>query len=335
MTMKFGLYLSNQHGPHESIAARCRDHLEQARVAREVGLDSIWAGQHYLADPFQMLHHIPMLARAMAEAPGLTFGTNLIVLPLHHPVEVAEVVATLDVLCGGRFVCGLGLGYRAIEFESFGVPVRERVPRFEEGLELLRRLWTEEEVTFGGRFYRVTGARIRLRPLRRPHPPIWIGANLEPAVRRAARLADAWIRSGNVTLESMRQLDKTYRAALMEAGKPWPEENPLFIDLILADTRTQALEEARPFVEAKYAAFVRWGLRKADSLSIGYEALVEERLIVGDPAYCIDRLRWYRDELGVNHMIFRIQLPGPHASLDQTRVLRTLRLLGTKVISKL
>src|SRR5919197_5774404 len=133
--LTFGLALSVQHLPDDSQASRFQEHVEQVRLARAVGFTSVWASQHYLSDPFTYFQPIPTLARVAAEAPGMTLGTGCLLLPLHHPVEIAEQLATLDVITAGRFVFGVGLGYRDVENEAMGLRPTERVGRLVEGLE--------------------------------------------------------------------------------------------------------------------------------------------------------------------------------------------------------
>src|SRR5687768_3393216 len=143
--MKFGLLLNTQFPAGESASKRLEGLLDQVRAARANGLHSVWTSQHYLASPFQMLQQVPLLGRIVAEAGSMNVGTNIFLLPIHNPVYVAEQVATLDVLTGGRFIFGCGLGYRPEEFDAFGVEMKSRVSRFLEVLHVARRLWTEEE----------------------------------------------------------------------------------------------------------------------------------------------------------------------------------------------
>src|SRR6201997_5559346 len=160
--MKFGLIISKQHPPGVSMVERFREHVEQVRAARDAGFDLIVMGQHYLSTPFQEVQTLPSLARRAAEAGHMRIGATVLLLPLLNPVDVAEQVATLDVICEGRFVFGVGLGYRDQEYEAFGVTGKERVARLIESLELIRRLWSEDEVTHRGRFFNVTRARLAL-----------------------------------------------------------------------------------------------------------------------------------------------------------------------------
>src|SRR5256884_1627150 len=142
--MKFGIGLSVQHLPEDSQAARFQEHVEQVRLARAVGFTSVWASQHYLSDPFTYFQPIPTLARVAAEARGMTLGTGCLLLPLHHPVEIAEQLATLDVITAGRFVFGVGLRYRDVENEAMGLNPKERVGRPGEGLQVIQRPWEGE-----------------------------------------------------------------------------------------------------------------------------------------------------------------------------------------------
>jgi alkanesulfonate monooxygenase SsuD/methylene tetrahydromethanopterin reductase-like flavin-dependent oxidoreductase (luciferase family) len=187
--MKFGLIVSKQHPPGVSMVERFHEHIEQVRAARDAGFDLIVMGQHYLSTPFQEIQTLPALARLAAEAGSMRVGATVLLLPLHNPVDIAEQVATLDVICEGRFIFGVGLGYRDEEYEAFGVQPRERVARFVEVLQVIKRLWSEEEVTHHGRFFHLTKARMVLKPVQNPHPPIWFAANNDGAVERSARMA--------------------------------------------------------------------------------------------------------------------------------------------------
>ncbi|MBI3325993.1 MAG: LLM class flavin-dependent oxidoreductase, partial [Nitrospinae bacterium] len=239
---------------------------------------------------------------------------------------------TLDVICEGRFICGVGLGYRDEEYEAFGVQRGERVARLVECLSVIKRLWTEEEVSHTGRFYQLTKARMLLKPVQRPHPPIWFAANNDGAVERAARLGDAWVINPHAKLSVLEHQIALYRKTLREAGKPFPAELPMIKELYVAPDRNTALLECRPFLETKYQAYAAWGQDKAlpseDRFDLAFEELVRDRFIIGDPDDCVRELRRYADALGVTHVIFRIQWPG----MEQAKVLRTIKLLAEHVM---
>src|SRR5262245_54803421 len=261
--MKFGLIVSKQHPPGGSMIERFREHIEQVRAARDAGFDLIVMGQHYLSTPFQEMQTLPSLARLSAEAGTMRVGATVLLLPLLNPIDVAEQVATLDVICEGRFIFGVGLGYRDAEYEAFGVRRDERVARFTESLHVIKRLWTEEEVTHHGRFFQLTKARMVLKPVQKPYPPIWFAANNNGAVERSARLADAWVINPHAKLSILAQQMALYRKTLQEVGKAFPAELPMIKELYVAPERKAAIEECRPFLEAKYQAYASWGQDKA------------------------------------------------------------------------
>jgi alkanesulfonate monooxygenase SsuD/methylene tetrahydromethanopterin reductase-like flavin-dependent oxidoreductase (luciferase family) len=333
--MKFGLLVSKQHPPGVAMVDRFREHIEQVRAARDAGFDLIVMGQHYLSTPFQELQTLPSLARLAAEAGTMLVGATVLLLPLLNPVDVAEQVATLDVICEGRFIMGLGLGYRDEEYEAFGVGRGERVARFVEALEVIKRLWTEDEVTHHGRFFNLTRARMVLKPVQKPYPAIWFAANNDGAVERSARLADAWVINPHAKLGILEHQVALYRKTLQEAGKPFPTELPMIKELYVAPDRRTAIQECRPFLEAKYQAYASWGQDKAlpqeDSFDLAFDDLVRDRFIIGDPDDCVRELRRYVDALGVNCFIFRVQWPG----MEQAKVLRTIKLLAECIMPAL
>jgi alkanesulfonate monooxygenase SsuD/methylene tetrahydromethanopterin reductase-like flavin-dependent oxidoreductase (luciferase family) len=328
--VKIGIYVSYKHPRAEDPVRKMEEHLEQVRVMRDSGLDSVWSGQHWVPSPFYMFQPVPFLARAAAEAGDMVVGTNVLLVPFYQPLDVAEVATTLDVITRGRFALGIGLGYRDFEFENLGVPKRERASRLVEMVTVLRKLWTEERVTYEGRHYRLRDVSLTMRPVQRPHPPILIGANFPAAARRAGELADGWIASGNVSIDTLLSVREEYEAGLRAAGRPEPRERYLFIDIYLAQDRQAALTEMAPYIKVAYDAFAQWGNVKLERLDIPPEHLAE-RFIVGSPDDCIERLREYHRRGGFNHVLARVQLPGPDATLPQLSVLRTIRLLGQKV----
>ena len=330
--MNFGLIVSKQHPPGVSMVDRFREHIDQVRAARDAGFDLIVMGQHFLSTPFQEVQSLPALARLAAEAGTMRVGATVILLPLLNPVDVAEQVATLDVITEGRFVFGVGLGYREEENEAFGIAPKERVGRFVEGLEVIKRLWAEDEVTHHGKFFHLTRARMMLKPVQRPRPPIWFAANNDRAVERAAKMADAWVINPHAKLAVLERQMTVYRQALVAAGRPFPAELPIIKELYIAPDRKTALAECRPFLEAKYKAYASWGQDKAlpegDSFDLDFEDLIADRFIIGDPDDAVREIRRYEQALGANCFIFRVQWPG----MEQAKVLRTIKLLAERVM---
>ena len=189
-------------------------------------------------------------------------GTNIFLLPIHNPVYVAEQVATLDIICGGRFIFGCGLGYRPEELTAFDVEMKVRVSRFLEVLQVARRLWSEPEVTHEGRHFRLHRAVLSLKPVQRPHPPVWIAASGDPAVERAARHGDAWLINPHASLPTLERQMALYRRTLQAAGRPFPSDAPILKEVHIAGTRRAALDESTPYLVPKYRAYADWGLDK-------------------------------------------------------------------------
>jgi alkanesulfonate monooxygenase SsuD/methylene tetrahydromethanopterin reductase-like flavin-dependent oxidoreductase (luciferase family) len=332
--IRLGLFLSGQHLPQASAGAAAREHLEQVQLARELGFSSVWAGQHFLSQPFQMFQSVPLLARVAAVAEGLTVGTAVVLLALLNPVEVAENAATLSAIAQGNFVLGVGLGYRAAENAAFGVgelSAGRRAELFERKLEVVRRLLQGESVTAQGEGFDLREARLALLP-ERP-PPIWIAANSDRAVRRAARLGDAWFVNPHTRLGELERQMRLYKETRAECGLPASLATPVLKEVCVAETDEAAAEAARPFLESKYAAYVDWGqsdvLPRGDTLRRQFEDLTAGgRFVLGSPETCIQILADHVDLLGADHFVCRVQWPG----MPQRAVLHSMRLLAKEVL---
>ena len=319
--MKVGLFINTQFPPGESVAARIPDLVAQVRTARDAGFASLWFPHHWLTHPMQMLQIAPVMGYVAAHAQGMTIGPNILILPPLNPVHVAEEAATLDVLTDGNFILGVGLGYRPPEFDAFGVSLAERAPRFTEAIGLMRRLWSEERVSHKGRFYTVSDAGISLKPVRPGGPPVYIAAQADVSVRRAARIGDAWLIVNSSGLGKIAPLMRTYRAALNQYGRT-PIEYPITVECYVGARHATAHEECRGPLEYKYNAYAAWGLQ--DRTSSSFEDFARDRFIIGDKVSVKEEIARYRDLLGVDHFIMRCQWPG----LPQEQVLGSIRRLG-------
>jgi len=164
-----------------------------AGVAERLGYQSVWTGDH-IAFPVPMLDPLLQMAQVAAHAERIQVGTCVYLLPLRHPAPVAKQVATLDHLCGGRFVFGVGVGGEfPNEYAACGVPVGERGARLSEAIDVLRKLWSGEPVSNRGRFYPFPEVAMRPRPVQAGGPPIWCGGRAAAALRRIGRQADGWV----------------------------------------------------------------------------------------------------------------------------------------------
>lgn len=338
--MRFGLVLPVQH-PVQPLpggaAALVREIVAFAAAAAGAGYHSLWAVQHFVTAPYQMLQPLPVLARLSGQVQGLTLGAGVLLLAFHHPVALAEETASLDALCaadGNRLVVGVGLGYRAEELAAFGMTRRQRLGRFEEALELLPMLWTQRDVKFQGRHFTCEGASISVPPVQQPRPPLWIGANSLAGIRRAARLADAWLINPHASLAALEDQLAVYRDELESCGKFEPQELPIMREVFVGPTRQAAIDACRPYLEGKYAAYQAWGQDEVmdgeERFNVGFEAMLEDRFIIGDAAYCREKIAEYQQRLGVTHLIARLHWPG----LPMEQSLAALRLFGEEVVGK-
>ncbi|WP_307823473.1 LLM class flavin-dependent oxidoreductase [Nocardioides nitrophenolicus] len=324
--MRFGIMASHQYPHADDLGTHLSDLFGTVELAAELGYDSVWTINHFqsnLATP----QPISMLASLIPRSGEMTLGTGILLLPLFHPVHVAEEFATLDHLSGGRVVLGVGAGYRENEFAAFGVDPETRFRRFDESLRVIRALWSGEPVDHDGEFYPLHDASIGIRPLTPGGPPIWVGAGGKKAVRRAARLGDAWYAPGNAPSKTfLPDHLAVYDQALVEAGKDTVDvERPVGVELYCAPSDERAVAEALPHARTEYSTYaeypaLRWQRDRFDEL-------VVNTLLLGSPEYLVERISALRD-LGFNHLIFR---PG-WLGMPTEQVRASLRLFAAEVI---
>lgn len=305
--MRFGIILNGGGRPELSREQELAELLTKARTAREAGFHSLWVGPGYLERGW---HATVLLARVAAEAPGLELGC-VGILPLYHPVELAEQLATLDVICGGRLTLAAAIGWRDVQFRAFEVPQGQRLSRFREVLQVMQQLWTQPRVTHRGTHFQLDDLPGAGPPLQRPYPKLLIAANLDPGIRRAARMADGWLVSSRATFATVQRQMGLYRATLEQSGRTgyvaaWRE-------MYVADSREAAVATIRPSVEWLYRDRAALGhsrlLPEGDRIDVPFEQVLEGRFILGSPAECAAEVARYRD-IGVQEIILRCQWPG-------------------------
>lgn len=330
--MKLGIYLNAQHPEADDPARRAAEALEQARLIATLGFDSIWAGEHHVTPGFHYFPQLPLLQRVAAAVEGLWIGTNLILLPLHNPVELAEVCAFMDVTTGGRFIFGVGLGYRPEEFAVYGIPMSERVSRLTEGIDIVRRLWTEDHVTHHGRHWQFEDATIRPRPLQSPRPPILVGAQVKAAIERAARIADGWLVVPTPRLDEVGKQMTLFASTRAVAGLPPSHHICRLIEVSCADDEATAFHRVAPYLLEKYASYASWGLKDVSpdrnaTPEQQLRKLAAERFAIGTPAQVTDMLI-AQHRLGITHATMRVSWPG----MRQDDILAGIEMLGREVL---
>lgn len=333
--MKIGIFLTGQHPPESDILAELEGQYAMARLARDKGWDAVATGQHYLSEGVRQLQLVPFLARLAAEAGEMAGIAGVLLATLHNPVAVAETIASLDAIWRGNFVFGVGLGYREVEFDAFGVKKGRRVRRFEECLDVVKRLWTEDRVSFESDTCKLAGVTLTSRSVQQPHPPIWIAANSDAAVKRAARLGDSLFINPHATMATIAGQLALYRAELARCGKPFPRVLPYLREIYCAKDKKTAIELAGPYLAEKYRTYAQWGqdrvLPGQDSFRQTLEALLQDRFVLGSPEECFAQLRPCWEEAGANFLIFRTHWSGmPVAS-----ALASMRLISDELLPAL
>jgi probable F420-dependent oxidoreductase len=230
--VKFGVHL-----PHIGPFCDGASMIRFAQAAEEMGYDSVWGSDHVVFPatfeskyPYSETGDFPLPGQVpwVEEVTSLAFvagatsrirlGTSILVLPYRNPVMNAKTLAAVDVLSGGRLICGVGAGWMREEAEAMGMPFDERGLRTDEHIELLKALWTMDEATYSGRFYQLPPVRSEPRPVQKPHPPIWVGGHEPAALRRAARYSDGW-HAYRLRADEIREKSAYIRGKAAEYGR--------------------------------------------------------------------------------------------------------------------
>jgi len=303
--MRFGILLDHQYDKTDDLSHRIPELVSFVETVRDLGFDSVFGIHHYLSS-LRTLQPLSMLARLVDASGSMQIGTGILILPLLQPVHIAEEVATLDQLSGGRFVLGVGAGYRDEEFAAFGIAKDERFRRMVESLDVITQLWSGEPVTHDGEFFHLDRAELSMLPVQQP-PPIWMGANSPFGIKRAARLGYPWIASGNVKRNWAVGNLGLYREELVAAGHADEDRvYPIHRDLSLADSREEAIELVEQYVRRSYGEYAPYGL---DYFETMFEEFKEKSFFFGTPDEVAAKIDDFA-AAGFNHFVFRVQWLG-------------------------
>jgi natural product biosynthesis luciferase-like monooxygenase protein len=351
--MRFGTYYFLQATPDRSAASIIGEEVEQMVLSERLGFDSVWMTEHHYADYGISSAPSVLLATVAARTERVTLGTAVYVLPFHHPLRLAEETATLDILSTGRLTVGLGRGNRPQEFVGLCVPQDESRSRMQEGLEVLRRAWTEERVTFEGKHWQFDGIPVYPKPLTKPHPPLVFAVSSPESIQWAGINGLAIMSSGLTTpTESLLNQRATYKAALESAGHDEPTISSLLGRWIVskhvyvAPTDEEALADAEGPETWYLDSFARSirpdGLRgisdavrqqataSADRVNaLRWEDLIEDRLLIGSPE-TVRRKVEALEAIGVGELICWMSFGG----LPPEKVRRSMELFSREVIGK-
>jgi alkanesulfonate monooxygenase SsuD/methylene tetrahydromethanopterin reductase-like flavin-dependent oxidoreductase (luciferase family) len=330
--MKFGIQLTHIYNAETDPRRQRGEHEEIVRVCEQLGFHLMSTGQHYLGAELRYFQPVPWLTYMSGQAPSMQVATGIVLLSMVNPVDTAEQIATLDVLTDGRARFGVGLGYSPHEFDAFGVRTGERVARFEESLTIIRKLWSGETVTHEGRFTSVRDARPAVQPVQPGGPPVWIGGQAAGAVRRAATLGDAWYSPPFPTHDELHAMRRLFLDTRAEAGLPDATEFPVRRELLIADSREEAVEAALLRYRARYETYRKWGLKGQNTpvqkSGAQLRTDIDQRFILGTPEECAAELHKLGEEIGMTHFVYKPHWPGlPHAE-----AMRQLDRFGSEVV---
>src|SRR6266508_1783117 len=336
--LNFGTFLLMQSPSGESSTDMYARAVELAQAAEELGFRNIWLAEHhfstygYLARPTQLATYIA------AKTTRLRVGTAVIVVPLHHPLVVAEEIATLDLLSGGRLDIGLGRGYQHYEFERFGLELESGRARWEESVDVILKALAGGRFSYEGKLYRIPETTI-FPQLEGPRPPIWITAQSPDSVEGAVRRGFNVLTGGfGVPVERMAEFRRLFDRLVAEFKPPHPlrvgVQRAVYVAESQADARAAA-EEAR------------WNMRVTLSLRNQYERvergraipvpapkepdtddLLDRFLVIGTPDTCIRQIKRIEELVGITHFNCSFWF----GDLEHARVMRSLERFAREVM---
>lgn len=329
--INYGLYCSVAAPPDGARIHACiQEMLAEARTAQAHGFKSMFFGEHH-QDKDGFVPSPLMLAAAVAAQTNLEVGTSVLLLPLHHPIKVAEDAVVVDLLSSGRLKLGVGIGYQEADFNLFQVPKGQRVERFAEAIDIMRHCWTGETFSHEGKHFQLKDVRVMPRPHAAGGIPIWIGGIEPPAIARAARIGDGWVSAPSVTFESVRDSARLYREQAHAHGRK--PVVALMRDAWVAQTRALAIEQYEEHIANvyKYARSKGADTMKGVTDELTFDEVIRDRVIFGCPDECIEQLRMWKREIAPEYIIFRmrqVHSGGP----DHLLVDRAIRLFGESVL---
>jgi alkanesulfonate monooxygenase SsuD/methylene tetrahydromethanopterin reductase-like flavin-dependent oxidoreductase (luciferase family) len=323
--VRIGFHLTPFWSPTDRAPSAIIDEaIEVVRAASGMGFAWVSMGHHWISHPTVWPQPMPMLARLAPETGAMRLKTSMLLLPLLHPLDVAENVATLDHITHGRLDVGVAIGYREKELQAAGLGRKDRVPKLEESLVVMKRLWTGEEVSFDGTYTKLKGAKLGFVPRQRPHPPLEMGAQSVGATRRAARLVDAVFFGPQVAWADVGNLVRVYREARGSESPGTPGVAFASRSLIVGASKEAARSAARAYLERTFTMYRTWQMQEPSMvpLQLDFDKNLDDWTINGSPADCLETIARAR-EMGLDGIGFTIySLPRePRARIEYLRMI--------------
>ncbi|MBI2862148.1 MAG: LLM class flavin-dependent oxidoreductase [Chloroflexi bacterium] len=312
--MRFGLWYDFRNPSQwaQPFPQLYREVMDQVQLAEELGYDSIWLSEHHFAEDGYCPSLMPMAAAVAAVTKRVRIGTSVLLLPLHHPIRIAEDGAVVDILSNGRFVLGVGLGYRPKEYAGFGLRMTQRPSRMEESIEVIRRAWTMDQFSFSGKHFQIGDVSVIPKPVQRPHPPILIGGTKQEAIRRAARLGSGLVLGGR----GGRTQYQLYAQALAEYGHDIREMEVAIAPVVyVAEDDRQAWEDVKEHLFYQYRMYRAWNVEGGHGAEYGpalanADELPRQNYLIGSPESCRRGLERILEAMPATEVFFWAMLPG-------------------------
>ena len=339
MTIKFGTFLLMQSPsarPSDEIYSRA---IDMAQAAESLGFRNIWLAEHHFSTYGYVSRPAQLATFIAAKTTRLRVGTAVIVVPLHHPLVVAEEIATLDILAGGRVDIGLGRGYQHYEFERLGLELDTARARWEESVDIIVKAFSGRPFTYDGKLFTVPETSVFPQPLQKPHPPIWVTAQSPESVEAAVRRGFNVLTGGfGVPIERMAEFRKLFDRLVAESRLPRTPEVGVQRAVYVTHSESDAWAAAEE---------ARWNMRVTLSLRNHYERveggraiavpapkepdvddLLDRFLIIGTPDTCIRQLKRVQELVGISHFNCSFWF----GDLEHGRVLRSMELFAREVM---
>lgn len=336
--MKIGLTYSISAPRASTVAEGFRDALDQVVLAEELGYDHAFVSEHHFLKNDMLPSPLIAISYLAAKTERIKLGTGLLLLPLHDPVRIAEDTSVVDVLSGGRLVLGLGQGFRPEEFDGFHRNLKDRNKLMREGIQLLRRFWTEKDVTFEGEMFNYKNLNVTPKPLQKS-PPIWVGAKVPSAIRVAADLGDVWYADPITPLHLIKERREGWLEALDANGKGRDSASMAYYrEFFVGETRDAAWQNGGNGIVKEYGGYLAMGhLVGQDGKLIPKDrkdlvpGIVQQRATIGDPQTCVDELLQIKQQLDLDYMVLKMK----YFDVPSANVKASMRLAAEQVLPKL
>jgi alkanesulfonate monooxygenase SsuD/methylene tetrahydromethanopterin reductase-like flavin-dependent oxidoreductase (luciferase family) len=331
--MRFSAIFLLSCPPGKSHPQVYREGLEQMAAAEALGFHTLWLTEHHFSAYGGSADPMLMAIAAANRTQTVRIGIGVSVLPFHHPLQLAEQGAMVDILSGGRLEFGVGRGSQRYEYERLGVPMDEKGARFEEALEIIRKAWTEDSFAHQGAYYRFPETTVYPRVRQQPHPPIWIASTTPPTLQYAVKHRYPVMGSALLTLPRAKEYVALYQTLLADDGQDLASAVfALSRRMYVSEDKGETRQAAERCVAFHYTWAKQMGIAKfGPHGDLSFDELFDSSYIFGTPDECLGILSELR-AMGIEEVICNMNFAGV---LEHRQVLRSMDLFASKVMPQL